>query len=478
MRRAPAAALLFGLSASVLILEILAARLMAPYVGLSLETYTGIIGVVLAGIATGHAVGGRLADAFPWRAVLGPCVLAGGLLAGVTVPVVSTLGAALGGATIPAVVVLAIAGFFLPTAALSAASPIITKAQLHDMSESGRVVGSLSAWSTAGALVGTFLTGFVLVATLPTTRILYLTSMAVSVLGIVLTARGRWSRAAGVVLLLVTGVGVVAVESDLCLEETRYYCVRVREARDDAAARVLRLDTLSHSYVDLDDRGRLGFRYQRVVAAAIDERHPEGAPVDVLHVGGGGYAFPRFVAATRPGSVNRVLELDEGLLDIATSYLDLDPDAVSARAGDARTALADEPPGAYDFVVADTFGSLDPPWHLATAETAELVRRLLRAGGVYAVNIVDAGPRDFVRAEAATLRTVFEHVVVAEAPDARNERPENTVLFASDAPIVPRPAPEDGLVLDEGATARFSAGALVLRDDFAPVQRLITRVRA
>lgn len=263
------------------------------------------------------------------------------------------------------------------------------------MSESGRVVGSLSAWSTAGALVGTFLTGFVLVATLPTTRILYLTSIAVSVLGITLTARGRWPKVAGVMLLLVTGAGVVAVESDLCLEETRYYCVRIREARDDAAARVLRLDTLSHSYVDLDDRRRLGFRYQRVVSAAIEERHPDGAAVDVLHVGGGGYAFPRFVAATRPGSVNRVLELDDGLLDIATSYLDLDPAAVSARSGDARTALADEPPGAYDFVVADTFGSLDPPWHLATAETAALVRRLLRAGGVYAVNIVDAGPRDF-----------------------------------------------------------------------------------
>lgn len=83
-----------------------------------------------------------------------------------------------------------------------------------------------------------------------------------------------------------------------------------------------------------------------------------------------------------------------------------------------------------------------------------------------------------MRAEAATLRTVFEHVVVAEAPAARNERPENTVLFASDAPIVPDPAPEDAIVLDEAATARFSAGALVLVDDFAPVQRLITRVRA
>ena len=478
MRRRPAAALLFALSASVLVLEILAARLLAPYVGLSLETYTGIIGVVLAGIATGHAIGGRLADAFPWRSVLGPCVLTGGLLAGATVPVVSMLGAGLGGASILGVVTLAIAGFFLPTAALSAASPIITKAQLNDMSESGRVVGSLSAWSTAGALVGTFLTGFVLVATLPTTRILYLTSIALSALGILLTVRGHVTRLAAVVLVVAAGGTAVASESDLCLEETRYYCVRIRAARDDPQARVLRLDTLSHSYVDLDDRTRLGFRYQRVVSSVIDARHPPGAALDVLHVGGGGYAFPRFVAATRPGSSNRVLELDEGLLGIASSYLDLTPGAVSASAGDARTGLAEEPAGAYDVVVADTFGSLDPPWHLATSETAEAVRRVLRPGGVYAVNIVDAGRRRFVRAEVATLQTVFDHVVVIEAPPARNERPENTVIVASDEPTEPRPDPADGRVLDERATARFAEGARVLRDDFAPVQRLITRVRS
>ena len=477
MRRAPAAALLFTLSACVLVVEILATRLMAPFVGLSLETYTASIGVVLAGIATGHAVGGRLADAHPWRALLGPCILAGGLLVGATVPVVTTLGPGVGGASVQGVVILSFAGFFFPTAALSAASPLLTKARLHDIDETGRVVGSLSAWSTAGALVGTFMTGFVFVAALPTSRILFLTSTLLSILGILLTFRRRQSSAVAAALALVVGGGATIAWSGPCLEETRYYCVRIRPARDGSEARVLRLDTLSHSYVALDDRTRLGFRYQRVIASAIAARHPDRQPIRVLHVGGGGYAFPRFVAASRPGSTNRVLELDEELVDVATRNLGLDRVAVSSRGGDARTALADEPARRYDFVVADAFGSLDPPWHLATFETAVLVRRLLAPGGVYAVNIVDAGPRNFVRAEAETLRRVFEHVVIVGAPRSANERPENTVILASDEPVEPAPSPDDGDVMGEAETARFAGKSVVLTDDFAPVQRLLTRVR-
>ena len=189
----------FTLSASVLVLEILAARLLAPYVGLSLETYTAIIGVVLAGIAAGHAAGGRMADHPSGRAALGAVIIVGGLSTALTVPVVSAFGGALGEPTVAAGVVLALVGFFLPTAAISAASPIITRAQLTDLDVSGRVVGSLSAWSTAGALTGTFITGFVLVARFPTTRIIYMVAGLLGALGAFLAISSRRSRAAAVV---------------------------------------------------------------------------------------------------------------------------------------------------------------------------------------------------------------------------------------------------------------------------------------
>lgn len=460
------------LSGSVLVLEILAARLLAPIVGLSLETYTAIIGVVLAGIAAGHAAGGWLADRWPWRTVLGPTVLAGGALGLLIVPIVRALGEDLRRPSVGDVLVVAMSAFFLPTAALSMSSPVVTKARLRSLGETGRVVGLLSAASTAGALCGTFATGFVLVAAFPTTRIIAVLSAALVLLGAVLTF-GLRARPLVAAVLVATAAAAGGWPSR-CDYETRYYCVRIEPAPQAPSARIVRLDTLSHSYVDLADPARLGFRYQRVLAQALSGRWPGGSPLSVLHIGGGGFAFPRFVAATRPGSRNTVMELDEGLADIAFRRLDAEPATIEVVPGDARVSLGAEAAGRYDVVVADAFGSLDPPWHLSTVEAAREVRRALVPGGLYALDVVDAGRRAFLGAEIATLGRVFRHVVVVDRPAGARELPINAIVFASDSPITPTVDALDGRVLTEPEVAALARGGPVLTDDYAPVERLVS----
>ena len=478
MTRRVAAALLFVLSAAVLVMEILAARLLAPVVGLSLETYTAIIGVVLAGISLGHAVGGRLADRYGWRLVLAPCVAAGGLLALAIVPTITILGEGVDDPGIIDAVALALAAFFLPTAALSAAAPIVTKAQLQDLDETGRVVGSLSAWSTAGALAGTFLTGFVFVVSFRTSRILYTLGGFLVVLAVLLLPRSRIWQASAIVVAIVLAAGVLpAALPGRCHEETPYYCVRIRASRVNSSARILSLDRLSHSYVDLEDKARLGFRYQRVVASMLDSLPAGERPVRVLHIGGGGFAFPRYVAATHPGSHNRVLELDPELPTIASEQLDFDLESADVSSGDARASLRSEPAGRYDLVVSDAFGSLDPPWHLATAESARLVRRTLSPSGVYAMNIVDADSLKFLGAGVATLRSVFPHVAVIVPPRGSTEEPSNSIVAASARRVEFRPDPSDGRVMTTAEVEELIDGAPVLTDDFAPVERLISRRR-
>ena len=113
-----ARALVFASSAAVLVLEILAGRLMAPYVGVSLETFTGIIGVVLAGIAAGTAIGGRLADRVDPEPLLGPALLAGGVLSWWSLWVVFTLGPEVGRGPV-AIVALTALAFFAPAAVLN-----------------------------------------------------------------------------------------------------------------------------------------------------------------------------------------------------------------------------------------------------------------------------------------------------------------------------------------------------------------------
>ncbi len=150
--------LVFFSAAAVLVLEILAGRLMAPYVGVTLETFTGIIGTVLAGISIGAWAGGRIADRIEPTKLLGPILATGGILALLAPPVVHVIGPAMRAAGPIEIVLLTVMAFFLPATVLSAVTPIVVKIRLTSLDETGAVVGSFSAVGTAGAIFGTFIT--------------------------------------------------------------------------------------------------------------------------------------------------------------------------------------------------------------------------------------------------------------------------------------------------------------------------------
>jgi len=96
---------------------------------------------------------------------------------------------------------------------------------------------------------------------------------------------------------------------------------------------------------------------------------------------------------------------------------------------------------------------------------------------VYVLNVVDSGPLKFVRAEFATLSVVFTHVAVVARPRTSTENPSNSVLIASDVPLRVEVDPADGVLLHGAAAKAFGQDGMVLTDDYAPVQRLLTRTR-
>ena len=481
-----AGALVFFVSAAVLVLEILAGRLLAPYVGVTLETYTGIIGVVLAGISLGTWYGGRLADRMDPRRILGPMLVLGGALALCTIPSIRLVGGTGLGAGPVAIVTLALVGFFAPATVLSAVSPTVVKLQLGDLDQTGRVVGRLSALGTAGAILGTFATGFLLVAALPTRPIVIAVGIVLIAVGLVCWfLLGRRRGPSLVLPLMLAGIGglLTIVSVSVCEHESAYFCARVVPDPARPSGRTLVLDTLRHSYVDLDDPTYLEFSYAQIMGDVIASIAAEGEPLDALHVGGGGFSLPRYIAATRPGSSSVVLELDPTLVQIARDELGLEtgPD-LRVRVGDARLGLREQPDAAYDLVIGDAFGGQAVPWHLATREFTEGIRRTLRPGGTYAINLIDYPPLGFARAEAATLRAVFDHVAVV-APPQRLDRQEggNFVLVASDDPIDVEAIQSRNQRRgddDEVATGvrlnEFIGDAQVLKDDYAPVDQLLT----
>jgi spermidine synthase len=483
-----ASALVFVASAAVLVLEILAGRLLAPYVGVTLETFTGIIGTILAGISLGSWWGGRLADQHDPRRLLGPQLVIGGVSALLSIPFVDVLAQGLRGASPSVIVVLTFAGFFIPATVLSMVTPTVVKLQLQRLEETGRVVGRLSAVGTAGALFGTFVTGFLLVAALPTRPIIRIVGAVLILLGVGVWVRLHGSRQASigtVVVALVAGALSFAA-SHPCEHESAYFCAYVEEDPDHAGGRTLWLDTLRHSYVDLEDPTYLEFSYSQSLSDVLATVAPPGQPLDVVHIGGGGFTLPRYLRHTRPGTSSLVLELDPSLVTIAQAELGLDlGDDITVRTGDARLTLADVPPASQDVVIGDAFGGVSVPWHLTTREVVAAIHARLRPGGTYALNLIDFGPRSFARAEAATLASVFTHVAVFAPPErlAPDGEGGNFVLVASDEPIAVaeilarnagRGDDEAAVSSRDGTLDDFVHDAPVLRDDYAPVEQLLT----
>ena len=472
-------AVVFVAAAAVLVLEIVAGRILAPYVGVSLQTFTGIIGTVLAAIALGAWAGGRLADSRDPTTLLGPVLIGGGLLSVISPALVAVLGSGVSGEDPGTIVVLAFVGFFAPAAVLSMVTPIAGKLLINSLDTAGSVVGNLSAIGTGGALFGTFVTGFVLIASVPSRPITWVVGAMLVLFGSVAAfERSRHLIVPGVFAAL--GVFIVsAAVAAPCDYETAYSCARIATDSDRESGRLLVLDTFVNSYVDLDDPAYLALRYALVTDAVVQTLAPDG-PLDLAFIGGGGYTLPRMYQATRGGS-STVLELDPALEAISIVHLGLEPGPwLDTRFGDARLSIRDLEDGAFDAIVGDAFSGRSVPWHLTTVEFLTDVSATLTESGFYVMNTIDHPPTRFARAEIATIDAVFPYVAVI-APQAYFDfdRGGNFVLVGSmrpiDADAVEALVPDGEIALVGDAARAWFSGADPLTDDFAPVDQLISR---
>lgn len=475
-----AAALVFVAAGAVLMLEILAVRLLAPYVGLTLETTTSIIGAALAGIATGAAIGGYLADRTNTRRLIVGLLIGGGLLALLIVPLVHWLGPGARGAGNLAALGITIVALVPAAAVLSAVSPAVAHLQLHDLRASGTIVGRLSAWATAGALIGTFGTGFVLVPLMPVSSAVLAIGVGLVLAGIALGTSSRLlslASIAGVALSVVVLGAWAGGLSSPCEAETKYHCVNIEADPAHPGGYTLVLDDLQHSYIDLNDPTFLKYDYIRWMAKAIDTMNAPNVPLDIVFVGGGGFTLPRWLDATRPGSQARVLEVDGELVDFDKEHLGLrTSDELRISIGDARIGMLDVATNSADVVVGDAFGNRAVPWHLATAEWIDEVKRVLKPNGLYALNVIDLPPLDLQRAEAATLLDAFADVRVVTFGAEEHPIGGNAVLLASDRPIPDAAGSENSYTttLDYPEVESFAEDAQVLRDNYAPADQLLT----
>ncbi|MEV5017477.1 spermidine synthase [Streptomyces sp. NPDC053780] len=242
---------------------------------------------------------------------------------------------------------------------------------------------------------------------------------------------------------------------------------------DRRRAWLLTVDGAPQSYVDLDEPAHLEFEYTRRLGHVLDTVAEPGRALDVLHLGGGAFTLPRYLAATRPGSRQDVVEVDRGLLDLVAEHLPLPDGAdITAHGADARAWLAAAPADSADVLVADVFGGSRVPARLTSVEYAREAARVLRADGVYVANLADGAPFGFLRGQLAGFATLFgELALIAEPGVLRGRRFGNAVLVAAgrplDVPALARRTAADAFParVEHGAALRdFIGGARPVRD--------------
>ncbi|MGW2638331.1 spermidine synthase [Streptomyces sp. NPDC001348] len=206
---------------------------------------------------------------------------------------------------------------------------------------------------------------------------------------------------------------------------------------DRERAWLLTVDGAPQSYVDLDAPTHLEFEYARRLGYVLETVAEPGRPLDVLHLGGGAFTLPRYLAATRPGCRQDVVEADRGLLELVVEHLPLpDGAGIALHAADARAWLESAPAGSADVLIADVFGGSRVPAHLTSLAYAREAARVLRADGVYLANLADAAPFGFLRSQLATFAAVFEELaLIAEPGVLRGRRFGNAVLVAAHRPL-------------------------------------------
>ncbi len=206
---------------------------------------------------------------------------------------------------------------------------------------------------------------------------------------------------------------------------------------DRDRAWLLTVDGAPQSYVDLDAPTHLEFEYAQRLGHVLEVVAEPGRALDVLHLGGGALTLPRYLAATRPGSRQHVVEADRGLLELVVAHLPVpEGSGITLHAADARAWLEAAPSDSADVLIADVFGGSRVPAHLTSVAYARIADRVLRRDGVYLANLADAAPFAFLRSQLATFATAFEELaLIAEPGVLRGRRFGNAVLVASHRPL-------------------------------------------
>ena len=523
------------LSGAVLMsLEMVGSRILAPTFGSSIFIWGSLIVVVMTALTLGYYFGGRHADRFPSLFMMASILVGAGIWVGLlpfwTTPVsyyFAVLGPRLGS------LMAALAFFFVPSVLLATISPFAVKLSSHSLSTIGNTAGRLSAVSSAGSIVGTFLTSFFLIPLMGVRNIVLTQGVLLLGLAFLIVVRRdqnvtdggspakgglRYNLRLLLIIVIIISLLLIGIfrmimpkmsslyydQSQILYErDSLYHHIMVAE---NGPIRNLHFDNSYQSAMDVNNPLEMVFGYTSYLHLGVVAR-PE--PERVLFIGLGGGSAPKKFLNDYPSIKQiEVVEIDPEVAEVAYCYFDLPDDPrLQVLVEDGRLFITKKardvaagriPP--YDMVIIDAYSESTIPYHLTTVEFLQAVRQALVPQGVVVSNIIGAlsGPNSrLLYAMTRTFRNIFPHTYLFpvdywEGSDDTLER--NVILVATMAQELWNEKDwvsqadafqEEGIIKEEVSNfARKMVGnsvvlnmirdqnVPVLSDDYAPVDTL------
>ncbi len=412
--------------AIVLIVEILGAKMLAPYLGTSHFVWTAQIGVTLLSLATGYYFGGWLVDRSQNLSNLYFCILSAALYLSGTIFLTEKVAyACLQFRLAVGTVLASLFLFFVPLTLLAAVGPFLIRALSQSVQGVGGLAGRLSAVSTLGSVSGTVLIGYVLIPLLPNS-VTMLCSAGVLLLLALIYFLG-WARKGNgpVNAALITGlalwIGSMGVRADSQRKFAGYEeLLRVNSdfgqlqvLRDEASGNLIYLNDYlwQNTYEPENKKSSSLFTYMLHGLARVYSEKLE----DVLCIGLGVGIVPMEFA--QDGCKVDAVEINHAVVPVGEKYFGLDTSKINLQIGDGRQYL-NAGSKTYDAIILDAFLGDSSPSHLMTKEAFNAIQRRLNPGGVLVINSFgDFMPgKDFFTASLdKTLKSVFKHVRIHHA---------------------------------------------------------------
>lgn len=502
-------------SAAIMILEIVAGRIISRYLGASQYTWTSVIGVVLAGISGGNYLGGYLSDRFRPRPLL-TLIFALASVTALSIPIMNHWAGQwlwLLERSWPVRIALHVfLAFIVPSTLLGMISPVIARLMLLQKEKVGLTIGKVYAWGTVGSILGTFLAGFYLIAAFGTGTVILIIACLLAALAVYYgVMNGFTVFTACLAVFLFFCDQSESVVSDQVMSALRYetpaeaaytnfyetesaysyVAVRAEAARPDY--RIMILDRLWHSKVNISNPAQLLGEYTWIQQAFIELFYAENNPLHCLIIGGGGYAMPGYLLEKHTNLELHVAEIDPVVTEAAGKALALHDDTRMHIANvDGRNYVTDlmrdeRMHDRFDVILGDSINNYSIPYHLTTLEFNEQLETLLSPDGAYLVHFLDSLQSGrLIGAMVNTLERTFPFIEVVSVSGDRHHQ-STFMVIASHEPldvqaalawIRTRYSTFTGFQLssDMLQQCRERVGDMVLTDQHAPVDTLLRPV--